>query len=79
MKSDDIKPAFDRAVDFGAMTFVNGVDSFIDSCRFDFAAEAEKRNLPATLHPGRSRARFGFLISGHESMLSGLDSPDARA
>jgi len=29
VKSDDIKPAFDRAVDFGAMTFVNGVDSLL--------------------------------------------------
>ena len=52
MKSDDIKPAFDRAVDFGAMTFVNGVDSFINSCRFDFAAEAKSGIFRLPYTPG---------------------------
>jgi hypothetical protein len=32
---------------FGAKAFVNGVDSFINSRRFDLAAEAQKRKLPA--------------------------------
>jgi putative ABC transport system substrate-binding protein len=46
-KPDDVGPAFDQAAAFGAKAFVNGVDSFINSCRFDLAAEAEKRKLPA--------------------------------
>jgi putative ABC transport system substrate-binding protein len=46
-KPDDVRPAFDGAVRLGAKAFVNGVDSFINSRRFDLAAEAEKRNLPA--------------------------------
>jgi putative tryptophan/tyrosine transport system substrate-binding protein len=44
---EDVKPAFDRAVAFGAKAFVNGVDSFINSRRFAFATEAERRKLPA--------------------------------
>jgi len=46
-KSDDIEGAFDQAANFGAKAFVNGVDSFINSRRFDLAAEAAKRKLPA--------------------------------
>jgi putative ABC transport system substrate-binding protein len=46
-KSDDVGPAFDQAAIFGAKAFVNGVDSFINSRRFDLAAEASKRKLPA--------------------------------
>ena len=46
-KPDDVGPAFDQAAAFGAKAFVNGVDSFINSRRFDLAAEAEKRKLPA--------------------------------
>jgi putative ABC transport system substrate-binding protein len=44
---EDVKPAFDRAVAFGAKAFVNGVDSFINSRCFAFATEAERRKLPA--------------------------------
>jgi putative tryptophan/tyrosine transport system substrate-binding protein len=44
---EDVEPAFDRAAAFGAKAFVNGVDSFINSRRFAFATEAEKRQLPA--------------------------------
>jgi putative ABC transport system substrate-binding protein len=44
---EDVEPAFDRAAAFGAKAFVNSVDSFINSRRFAFATEAEKRKLPA--------------------------------
>jgi putative tryptophan/tyrosine transport system substrate-binding protein len=46
-KPEDIEPAFDQAVIFGAQAFVNAVDSFINSCRFALAAEEEKHKLPA--------------------------------
>lgn len=46
-KPNDVGPAFDRASAFGAKAFVNGVDSFINSRRFDLASEAERRKLPA--------------------------------
>jgi putative tryptophan/tyrosine transport system substrate-binding protein len=46
-KPDDVGPAFDRASAFGAKAFVNGVDSFVNSRRFDLASEAERRKLPA--------------------------------
>jgi putative ABC transport system substrate-binding protein len=46
-KLEDVEPAFDRATEYGAKAFVNGVDSFINSRRFALAAEAEKRKLPA--------------------------------
>jgi putative ABC transport system substrate-binding protein len=46
-KPEDVEPAFDRAVAFGAQALVNGVDSFVKSRRFALAAEAEKRRLPA--------------------------------
>jgi putative ABC transport system substrate-binding protein len=46
-KLDDVGPAFDQAAAFGAKALVNGVDSFINSRRFDLAAEAEQRKLPA--------------------------------
>src|SRR5215471_8331644 len=41
-KPEDIEPAFDRAIAFGAKAFVNGVDSFINSQRFTLAAGAAK-------------------------------------
>jgi putative tryptophan/tyrosine transport system substrate-binding protein len=44
---EDVEPAFDRAELFGAKAFVNGVDSFVNSRRFELAAEAEKHKLPA--------------------------------
>jgi putative ABC transport system substrate-binding protein len=44
---NDVGPALDQAAGFGAKAFVNGVDSFVNSRRFDLAAEAEKRKLPA--------------------------------
>jgi putative ABC transport system substrate-binding protein len=46
-KPDDVALAFDQAAAFGAKAFVNAVDSFINSRRFDLAAEAEKRKLPS--------------------------------
>jgi putative ABC transport system substrate-binding protein len=46
-KPEDVEPAFDQAVAFGAKAFVNAVDSFINSCRFALAAQEEKRKLPA--------------------------------
>ncbi|MGB8617056.1 MAG: ABC transporter substrate-binding protein, partial [Pseudolabrys sp.] len=46
-KPEEVEPAFDRAMTFGAKAFVNGVDSFINSRRFALAAQAEKHKLPA--------------------------------
>ena len=46
-KPDDVEPAFDKAIAFGAKALVNGVDSFINSRRFALAAEAAKHKLPA--------------------------------
>ena len=46
-KPEDVEPAFDRAMAFGAKAFVNGVDSFINSQRFVLAAQAEKLKMPA--------------------------------
>jgi putative ABC transport system substrate-binding protein len=46
-KPEDIGPAFDQAAMLGAKALVNGVDSFVNSRRFDLATEAEKRKLPA--------------------------------
>jgi putative tryptophan/tyrosine transport system substrate-binding protein len=46
-KPEDIEPAFDRAMAFGAGALVNGVDSFINSQRFALVAQAEKHKLAA--------------------------------
>jgi putative ABC transport system substrate-binding protein len=46
-KPEDIEPAFDQAMAFGAGAFVNGVDSFINSQRFALVAQAEKHKLAA--------------------------------
>jgi putative tryptophan/tyrosine transport system substrate-binding protein len=46
-RPEDVAPAFDKAVAFGAKAFVNCVDSFINSRRFALAAEAAKHRLPA--------------------------------
>jgi len=46
-KPEDVDPALDKAVTFGAKALVNAVDSFINSRRFALAAGAAKRKLPA--------------------------------
>ena len=46
-RPEDVAPAFDKAIAFGAKAFVNCVDSFINSRRFALAAEAAKHRLPA--------------------------------
>ena len=46
-RPEDVAPAFDQAVAFGAKAFVNCVDSFINSRRFALAIEAAKHRLPA--------------------------------
>jgi ABC-type uncharacterized transport system substrate-binding protein len=46
-KPEDVEPAFDKAVAFGAKALVNAVDSFVNSQRFALAAGAAKRKLPA--------------------------------
>jgi putative ABC transport system substrate-binding protein len=46
-RPEDVGPAFDKAVVFGAKALVNCVDSFINSRRFALAAEAAKHRLPA--------------------------------
>ena len=45
-KPEDVEVAFDRAVAFGAQSFTNAVDSFVNSRRFALAAGAAKRKLP---------------------------------
>jgi putative tryptophan/tyrosine transport system substrate-binding protein len=45
-KPEDVEPAFDRAMAFGAKALVNAVDSFINSRRFALAAGAARRKLP---------------------------------
>jgi putative ABC transport system substrate-binding protein len=61
-KPDDVEPAFDRAVSFGAKAFINSVDSFINSRRFDLAVEAEKRKLLA-IYTDAEYVLAGGLIS----------------
>jgi len=46
-KPEDVDPAFDKAVAFGAKALVNGVDSFVNSQRFALARAAAKHKLPA--------------------------------
>jgi putative ABC transport system substrate-binding protein len=46
-ETNDVGPGLDQAAGSGAKAFVNGIDSFVNSRRFDLAAEAEKRKLPA--------------------------------
>jgi putative ABC transport system substrate-binding protein len=46
-KPEDVDPAFDKAVGFGAKALVNGVDSFVNSQRFALARAAAKHKLPA--------------------------------
>jgi putative ABC transport system substrate-binding protein len=81
-KPEEVEPAFDRAMTFGAKAFVNGVDSFINSRRFALAAQAEKHKLPAiytdteyvvagglmALGPGRLEGYYGAgKICGQDS------------
>jgi putative ABC transport system substrate-binding protein len=46
-KPEDVDPAFDKAVAFGAKALVNAVDSFVNSQRFVLARAAAKHKLPA--------------------------------
>jgi putative ABC transport system substrate-binding protein len=46
-KPEDVDPAFNRAMAFGAKGLVNAADTFINSTRFALAAGAEKYRLPA--------------------------------
>jgi putative tryptophan/tyrosine transport system substrate-binding protein len=46
-KPEDVDPAFDKAVAFGAKAVVNAVDSFVNSQRFALARAAAKHQLPA--------------------------------
>jgi putative tryptophan/tyrosine transport system substrate-binding protein len=46
-RPEDVEPAFDRAMAYGAEAFVNAVDSFINSQRFALVAQAEKHKLAA--------------------------------
>ena len=52
-KPDDVEPAFDKAMTFGAMALVNAVDSFINSRRFALAAGAAKTQATSHLHRRR--------------------------
>jgi putative tryptophan/tyrosine transport system substrate-binding protein len=45
-KPEDVDPAFDKALAFGAKGLVNAVDTFINSRRFALAAAAAKHKLP---------------------------------
>jgi ABC-type uncharacterized transport system substrate-binding protein len=46
-KPNDVVPAFDKAVSFGAKGLLNAVDTFINSRRFALAEGAAKHRLPA--------------------------------
>jgi putative ABC transport system substrate-binding protein len=46
-KPEDVDPAFDKAVAFGAKALVNGVDGFVNSQRFALARVAAEHKLPA--------------------------------
>ena len=46
-KPEDVDPAFEKAMAFGAKGLVNAVDTFVNSRRFALAAGAEKYKLPA--------------------------------
>ena len=63
-KPEEIEPAFDRAIAFGAKAFVNGVDSFINSQRFTLAAQAEKHKLPAIYTDTEYVAAGGLMALG---------------
>jgi putative ABC transport system substrate-binding protein len=63
-KPEEIEPAFDRAIAFGAKAFVNGVDSFINSQRFALAAQAEKHKLPAIYTDTEYVAAGGLMALG---------------
>lgn len=45
-KPEDVDPAFDKAIAFGAKGLTNAVDTFINSRRFALAAGAAKHRLP---------------------------------
>jgi putative tryptophan/tyrosine transport system substrate-binding protein len=45
-KPEDVDPAFDKALAFGAKGLTNAVDTFINSRRFALAAGAAKHKLP---------------------------------
>ena len=45
-KPEDVEPAFNAALAFGAKALLNGVDTFINSRRFALAAGAAKHKLP---------------------------------
>jgi putative ABC transport system substrate-binding protein len=45
-KPEDVAPAFDKAVAFGAKALVNAVDSFVNSRRFALASAAARHKLP---------------------------------
>jgi putative ABC transport system substrate-binding protein len=45
-KPEDVDPAFDKAVAFGAKAVLNAVDSFVNSRRFALAGAAARHKLP---------------------------------
>jgi len=63
-KPEEVEPAFDRAMAFGAKAIVNGVDSFINSQRFALAARAEKHKLPAIYTDTEYVAAGGLMALG---------------
>jgi putative tryptophan/tyrosine transport system substrate-binding protein len=69
-KPEDVEPAFDRAMAFGAKAFVNAVDSFINSRRFDLAAQAEKHKMPA-IYTDTEYAMAGGLMALGPGHLEG--------
>src|SRR5215470_10664087 len=70
-KPEEIEPAFDRAIAFGAKAFVNGVDSFINSQRFTLAAQAEKHKLPAIYTTDTEYVAAGGLMALGPGHLDG--------
>jgi putative ABC transport system substrate-binding protein len=63
-KPEDVDPAFDKALAFGAKALVNAVDTFINSRRFALAAGAAKHRLPMVYSDAEYVSAGGLMALG---------------
>ena len=63
-KPEDVDPAFDKALAFGAKALVNAVDTFINSRRFALAAGAAKHGLPMVYSDAEYVSAGGLMALG---------------
>ena len=61
-KPEDVDPAFEQAVGFGAKALVNAVDGFVNSQRFALAAAAARYKLPV-FYPDAEYVSAGGLMA----------------